>query len=270
MSPTQACNYLCFGIGNRSLSSDSARNTLLLLFCTTMSVLPAAPTVPLPTPVLVVEDDALIQQRLLQILTGLGYQADMLHFASALAPARQLAAQQSFALALVDLGLPDGNGTELIAELRASDAVMGILVISAWSTKEAILNALRAGATGYVLKERDDLEVTLSIRSVLRGGAPIDPFIARRVISEFQQQNAPAEPPPTTDAPTDSDVVLSVREINILNQVASGLTHREIAERLYISRHTVEAHVRNIYRKLAVSSRMRAVSEARSRGLLPS
>lgn len=253
----------------------------------------AAPTVPLPTPVLVVEDDTLIQQRLLHILTGLGYQADMLHFASALAPARQLAAQQSFALALVDLGLPDGNGTELIAELRTSDAVMGILVISAWSTKEAILNALRAGATGYVLKERDDLEVTLSIRSVLRGGAPIDPFIARRVISEFQQQAADAATPaPVQSAPAatsgkadadgvddvsdanaaqaDSDVVLSAREVNILNQVASGLTHREIAERLYISRHTVEAHVRNIYRKLAVSSRMRAVSKARARGLLPS
>lgn len=235
-----------------------------------MSAIPDAAAAPLPTPVLVVEDDALIQQRLLQILTGLGYQADMLHFASALAPARQLAAQQSFALALVDLGLPDGNGTELIAELRASDAVMGILVISAWSTKEAILNALRSGATGYVLKERDDLEVTLSIRSMLRGGAPIDPFIARRVISEFQQPDAPAEPPATTDAGIDSDVVLSAREISILNQVASGLTHREIAERLFISRHTVEAHVRNIYRKLAVSSRMRAVSEARSRGLLPS
>ncbi|MEG3001690.1 MAG: response regulator transcription factor [Comamonas sp.] len=237
-----------------------------------MSAIPDAASAPLPTPVLVVEDDALIQQRLQHILTGLGYQPGMLHFASALAPARQLAAQQSFALALVDLGLPDGNGTELIAELRASDANMGILVISAWSTKEAILNALRAGATGYVLKERDDLEVTLSIRSMLRGGAPIDPFIARRVISEFQQPDTPAEPPvaTATDAGIDSDVVLSTREISILNQVASGLTHREIAEHLFISRHTVEAHVRNIYRKLAVSSRMRAVSEARSRGLLPS
>lgn len=63
---------------------------------------------------------------------------------------------------------------------------MGILVISAWSTEEAILQALRFGATGYLLKERDDLEVMLSIRSVLRGGAPIDPFIARRVMIEFQ------------------------------------------------------------------------------------
>jgi len=148
---------------------------------------------PLPTPVLVVEDEPLIQQRLARILAQLGYQPDMLCFASTLAAARQLAAQRHYALALVDLGLPDGNGTALIAALRAQDATMGILVISAWSTEEAILQALRAGATGYLLKERDDLEVMLSIRSVLRGGAPIDPFIARRVMIEFQQQ--PAWPP---------------------------------------------------------------------------
>lgn len=234
-----------------------------------MSELSAStPPLPLPTPVLVVEDDGLIQQRLARILEQLGYQNHMLSFAGTLASARQLAAQQRFALALVDLGLPDGTGTELIAELRAQDAAMGILVISAWSTKESILQALRAGATGYVLKERDDLEVTLSIRSVLRGGAPIDPFIARRLISEFQQQEPALVPAAEPASEGESDINLSQREIDILNQVASGLTHREIADRLFLSRHTVEAHVRNIYRKLAVSSRMRAVSAARARGLL--
>ena len=221
---------------------------------------------PLPTPVLIVEDDALIQHRLDRILVTLGYTKDAMCFAASLAQARQHAAQQSFALALVDLGLPDGHGTELIAELRAADAAMGILVISAWSTKEAILAALRAGATGYVLKERDDLEVTLSIRSVLRGGAPIDPFIARRVISEFQQHSGDDVRPSASQ----EEATLSSREIEILNQVAQGLSHREIAEHLHLSRHTVEAHVRNIYRKLAVNSRLRAFSEARARGLLGS
>ncbi|WP_370681075.1 response regulator [Comamonas sp. GB3 AK4-5] len=225
---------------------------------------PAAP--PLPTPVLIVEDDALIQHRLDRILVTLGYTDTAMCFAASLAQARQHAAQRAFALALVDLGLPDGHGTELIAELRATDPAMGILVISAWSTKEAILAALRAGATGYVLKERDDLEVTLSIRSVLRGGAPIDPFIARRVISEFQQHSADG----LRHSTSQEDATLSSREIEILNQVAHGLSHREIAEQLHLSRHTVEAHVRNIYRKLAVNSRIRAVSEARARGLLGS
>ena len=236
---------------------------------------------PLPTPVLVVEDEPLIQQRLARILAQLGYQPDMLCFASTLAAARQLAAQRHYALALVDLGLPDGNGSVLIAELRGQDAAMGILVISAWSTEEAILQALRAGATGYLLKERDDLEVMLSIRSVLRGGAPIDPFIARRVMHEFQQHPPVALQPGIADVPhatassddgvDDSgagDDVLSSREIDILQQVANGLSHRETAERLHISRHTVEAHIRNIYRKLAVNSRLRAISAARARGLM--
>lgn len=221
---------------------------------------------PLPTPVLVVEDEPLIQQRLARILAQLGYQPDMLCFASTLAAARQLAAQRHYALALVDLGLPDGNGTALIAALRAQNATMGILVISAWSTEEAILQALRAGATGYLLKERDDLEVMLSIRSVLRGGAPIDPFIARRVMIEFQQQ--PASPAVAPMAAASEDDALSPREIDILQQVANGLSHRETAERLHISRHTVEAHIRNIYRKLSVNSRLRAITEARARGLM--
>lgn len=206
----------------------------------------------------------MIQQRLGQILSALGYTPDAVSFAASLGQARRHVAQQPVALALVDLGLPDGNGIELIGELRAADPLMGILVISAWSTKEAILAALRAGATGYVLKERDDLEVSLSIRSVLRGGAPIDPFIARRVIAELQ----PGSPPSTHPAGLHDETALSGRETEILTHVASGLSHREIAERLHISRYTVEAHVKNIYRKLAVSSRMLAVSEARARGLL--
>ena len=141
-----------------------------------------------------------------------------------------------------------------------------ILVISAWSTEESILGALNAGATGYVLKERDDLEVSLSIRSVLRGGAPIDPFIARRILAllPVAGPTQPEEPSRPVEAG-----VLSARESEILELVSQGLTNREIAEQLVISRYTVECHIKRIYRKLAVSSRTRAVNEARQRGLLP-
>jgi DNA-binding NarL/FixJ family response regulator len=224
---------------------------------------PLPPELLLPAPVLVVEDDPLIRQRLLGILAHLGYQADALLFAETLAQARHLVQESPIALALVDLGLPDGNGIDLITELRNSDPALGILVISAWSTEDVLLGALRAGATGYVLKERDDLEVSLSIRSVLRGGAPIDPFIARRIIAELQ----PA-PSPSTETATSDEVKLSMREGQILELVAEGLANREIAERLFLSRYTVECHIKHIYRKLAVSSRVKAVREARSRGLL--
>lgn len=224
---------------------------------------PLPPELLLPAPVLVVEDDPLIRQRLLGILAHLGYQADALLFAETLAQARHLVQESPIALALVDLGLPDGNGIDLITELRNSDPALGILVISAWSTEDVLLGALRAGATGYVLKERDDLEVSLSIRSVLRGGAPIDPFIARRIIAELQ----PA-PSPSTETAASDEVKLSMREGQILELVAEGLANREIAERLFLSRYTVECHIKHIYRKLAVSSRVKAVRQARSRGLL--
>lgn len=106
----------------------------------------------LPAPVLVVEDEPLVCRRLERLLGQLGYPADALLFAASLAEARRRAADESVALALVDLGLPDGSGIDLIAELRAADPALAILVISAWSTEDAILAALRAGATGYMLK----------------------------------------------------------------------------------------------------------------------
>ncbi len=221
----------------------------------------------LPTPVLLVEDQLPIQGRLLNILFDLGFGADTIHVAGTLADARRLASIRPFALALVDLGLPDGNGIELISELRQRNPAQSILVISAWSTQETILRALHAGATGYLLKERDDLEVMLSIRSVLRGGAPIDPFIARHILAELPQAKdnggGPAE-----SARSVAPSVLTAREAQILALVADGKSNREIAEHLSISRYTVECHITHIYRKLEVSSRTKAINEARQRGIL--
>lgn len=235
----------------------------------------------LPMPVLVVEDEPLMQQRLLTVLEGLGYERDAIHVSEGLEAARRLVRDQPISMALIDLGLPDGNGISLIEELRADDPALSLLVISAWSTEDVILSALRAGATGYVLKERDDQEIALSIRSVLRGGAPIDPFIARRLLALLpdgdgaggaegatgaeNREGAKADTAAGVDA---KGLSLSKRESEILHLVAEGLTNREIAEQLFISRYTAECHIKHIYRKLAVSSRTRAVNVARRHGLL--
>ncbi|MFU8926764.1 response regulator [Acinetobacter puyangensis] len=220
----------------------------------------------LPIPVLIVEDDAAIQHRLKDLLLNLGYQQDMLIFAQTLQAALDILKQQPVSFALVDLGLPDGNGKTFIEALRHLDPSCPILVISAWSTQDAILGAIQAGATGYVLKERDDLEVSMSIRSILRGGAPIDPFIAQQILSKLIS--------PLSNAPRSTENIaekglLSHREHEILELVAKGMSNKEIAEFIHLSRYTVECHIKHIYRKLSVSSRAKAINTARSLGILP-
>lgn len=217
----------------------------------------------LPAPVLVVEDNPLVRNRLQGLLQQLGYSSDALAMAGSLAEARAYLAGEAHtvSLVLVDLGLPDGSGVELIEELHAQAPNLPMLVVSAWSTQEMIWAALRAGAVGYVLKERDDMEMAMALRSVLRGGAPIDPFIARRIIEEL-----PLQAPPAVQAADDPG--LSAREHTILHLVVEGLSNREIAERLFLSRYTVESHIKNVYRKLSVSSRTQAAQEARRRRLV--
>jgi len=217
----------------------------------------------LPAPVLVVEDNPLVRNRLQGLLQQLGYSSDALVMAGSLAEARAYLAGEAHtvSLVLVDLGLPDGSGVELIEELHAQAPNLPMLVVSAWSTQEMIWAALRAGAVGYVLKERDDMEMAMALRSVLRGGAPIDPFIARRIIEEL-----PLQAPPAVQAADDPG--LSAREHTILHLVVEGLSNREIAERLFLSRYTVESHIKNVYRKLSVSSRTQAAHEARRRRLV--
>jgi DNA-binding NarL/FixJ family response regulator len=222
----------------------------------------------LPVPVLVVEDEEIIQLRLRKILLDLGYAKDVLLFAKNVKEAFDILQQQPISLALIDLGLPDGHGTEIIEKIRAYESNALILVISAWSTQESLFSAIKAGATGYVLKERDDAEVLLSIRSILRGGAPIDPFIAREILKQI----AVLETEPQTEAETSSNDadqgLLTIREKEILGLVAQGLSNREIAEKLFVSRYTVESHIKHIYRKLSVTKRTKAVSTARSLGIL--
>jgi DNA-binding NarL/FixJ family response regulator len=220
----------------------------------------------LPGPIAIVEDDPNMQLRLRVILTTLGYTEDAFSFASSIAEAQVMFDEQPFALALVDVGLPDGSGIDLIRELHQRDAALPVLVISAWSTEQVILSALQAGATGYLLKDRDDMELSLSVRSALRGGAPIDPFIAKRILEVL---GGAGTKPPSQAAPQAPGAQLSPREAEILTFVSKGLTNQEISSLLSLSRLTVECHIKNIYKKLEVNSRTQAVFEARSLGLLP-
>ena len=216
--------------------------------------------------ILVVDDEPPMQARLERILATIGHPPETLRCCETIAQAKAAARDSEPALALIDLGLPDGNGVELVGWLHARFDALPILVISAWSTEEMILAALRAGAGGYVLKERDDIEIALSLKSAFKGGAPIDPFIARRILDLIAVPD-PANPSAVRDDRLPS-VALTARERDILARVADGLSNREIAAAAGLSPWTVDSHVRAIYRKLAVNSRTQAVREARSLGLL--
>ncbi|MDN4589314.1 DNA-binding response regulator [Xenophilus aerolatus] len=215
------------------------------------------------SPALVVDDEDAMQRRLGAVLESVGCPAASIVRAHSVAQARDRIADRRFGVVLVDIGLPDGSGTELIAWIRTHRPQMPVVVVSAWRTEEVIVGALRAGAIGYLLKERDDVELALALRSIERGGAPIDPFIARRILALLPPAAPAAAPKEAAPAPS-----LSGREKEILRLVAQGLSNREMAEMLSISRLTVECHTKNIYRKLVVGSRTEAVFQARRHGLL--
>ena len=220
----------------------------------------------LPVPVLIVEDEYVIQCRVKNILKDLGYSDEVLLFANNVREAEYLLQQEPFCLALIDLGLPDGNGISIIEKIHELGSQTLILVVSAWSTQDSLLKAIKAGATGYVLKERDDTEVSLAIRSILRGGAPIDPFIAREILKQISSSEPSSSLEQIVLDPEQES--LTQREKEILSLVAQGLSNREIADELCVSRYTVESHIKHIYRKLSVSKRTKAVSTARHLGIL--
>ncbi|GAA0708542.1 response regulator transcription factor [Dokdonella soli] len=218
-------------------------------------------------PALVVEDDPRTQERLARILTALDIARDGIHFAGDLAQARDCFDTQRFALALVDIVLPDGSGIDFIQWLRGRDADATAVVVSTFATQDLILAALHAGAAGYLLKERDDSELIAALRSIQRGGAPIDPFVAKYILRHLGMAPVPVATP-SGEAGAGPAGRLTRREEEILNLVALGLISREIAEKLSRSTLTVEGHIKSIFRKLRVSTRTQAIHQARSLGLL--
>ncbi len=170
------------------------------------------------------------------------------------------------ASALVDLGLPDGSGIDVIKAIRRRQPRCDVMVISVFQDEEAVLGAIEAGASGYLLKDSTPPDIVASIRALRAGGAPINPMIARLLLDRIRPCDATRQ---TTGRPAGA-LALSEREIEILRIVAKGLSLAEIAKLLGISVNTVKTHVKRIYCKLAVSSRTEAIFEAQSMGLLRS
>lgn len=164
-------------------------------------------------------------------------------------------------LALIDLGLPDGSGVELIEALQRAGADTLCIVATVFDDDAHLFPALRAGAQGYVLKDQAPEALAEMLRGIAAGRPPLSPSIARRLLRHFQPM-----PAPTPAAGEDPH--LTPRETDVLRLTAKGLTLVEVAEALAISRHTVSGYLKDIYRKLSVSTRAEAALEAARLGLV--
>jgi DNA-binding NarL/FixJ family response regulator len=170
-----------------------------------------------------------------------------------------------FDLALVDLGLPDGSGVDVVASLREHQPETQSVVVTIHDDDEHLFPALQAGAFGYILKEQARSLIIEQLHRISQGEPPLSPSIARRVMAYF---TAKAKPQPMSASSAAVPLVsLTDRETEVLLRVAKGYTLPEIGQQLTLSRHTIADYVKQIYRKLNVSSRAEAALEAQRMGL---
>jgi DNA-binding NarL/FixJ family response regulator len=152
---------------------------------------------------------------------------------------------------LLDLGLPGVSGFDVIEQFHSLSPSTRVLVLTVFEDEQKIFRAVCLGAAGYLLKSAALGDIARAIQEVHAGGAPMTPRVARKVLERFAQTNAPA-----------SDVSLSPRERQILELMVEGCVNKEIADRLSVSIHTVDFHLRSIYAKLEVNNRSEAVAKA--------
>jgi DNA-binding NarL/FixJ family response regulator len=167
---------------------------------------------------------------------------------------------QKFDLALIDLGLPDGSGVDVVTALREAQAEALSVIVTIHDDDDHLFPALQAGAYGYILKEQSRELITEQLQRISQGEPPLSPSIARKVIAYFAAQAKP-------QANALPHVQLTERESEVLLRVAKGFTLPEIGVQLGLSRHTIADYVKQIYRKLNVSSRAEAALEAQRLGL---
>ncbi len=176
---------------------------------------------------------------------------------------------------LADLGLPDGSGLQVIRHARLRHPECEALVISMFGDEENVLASIEAGALGYIHKDAAPDDIAHTILEMKAGASPISPMIARRVLAKYFDLHSQILEVATDTGPgtemaevTPVAVPLSAREQDVLELIARGFSYADISRLSEISVHTVQTHIKSLYRKLAVHSRSQAVFEATRLGLL--
>ena len=207
-----------------------------------------------PVRVLLVDDHELFRQGManllnqqpdIQIVGDAGDGLEAHHRAVALKPD----------LILLDINMPGVDGLEALQLIRADLPETTVVMLTVHDEDEKLFKAIRAGAQGYILKNTPSTEFLQMCHQALRGEVALSPRLAGRILTEFAREPGEASP-------------LTLRQTEVLSYASEGLTDREIAQRMWLSVHTVKSHMRNILAKLHVGSRHGAADYARRKGLL--
>lgn len=198
--------------------------------------------------VALVEDDRGTRENLMAVLACAPQLRCLKGYASGEEALREIPADPPDVV-LMDINLPGINGIQCVARLKAKLPKVQVLMLTTYEDSKLIFDSLRAGASGYLLKNMAPAQVVEAVEQVSAGGSPMSMHIARKVVSHFQQ---------IKQVPSEMDV-LSKRELEILGLLAKGYLYKEIADQLGITPGTVRVHLHTVYEKLHVSSRTEAV-----------
>jgi len=163
---------------------------------------------------------------------------------------------------LMDIRMPELDGIEATARLVGSNARTRILVLTTFDHDEYVYRAMKAGASGFLLKDANREQLAHAVRTVAAGDALLAPAITRRLVEDYCRR-----PPPGVDQPAAADE-LSPRELEVLRLVARGMANAEIAGQLFLSEATVKSHVARILSKLGLRDRVQAVVLAYESGIV--